>query len=150
MSFFPPARQRPFWPATPRARGAKTKPRVRETHGQCQTHYKRAPIPGAAKTFPPHLLVSRLTMQFFTAALFAAVAVATVVTETDTASTLVTVTSCGSTVTDCPAEATSSAVAVSSSAANSTVAAVSSYEAGANKHVAAGAVALAAGALLAL
>lgn len=80
-------------------------------------------------------------MQFSTVALFAAAAsAASVVTETDVASTLVTITSCGSEVTDCPNKHHN----------NDTAPTVSSYEAGAAKQYAAGAVALAAGALLAL
>lgn len=86
-------------------------------------------------------------MQFITVAIFAAAAAASVVTETDVTSTLVTITSCGPEVTSCPAKiASSSSVA----AHNSTVANVTTFEGSANKQFAAGAVALAAGALLAL
>lgn len=73
------------------------------------------------------------------AASVAAVSAASVVTETDLQSTLVTITDCGPEVTDCPAKHHPS-----------TVANVSTYEGAANKQFAAGAVALAAGALLAL
>lgn len=81
-------------------------------------------------------------MQFSTVALFAAAAVASVVTETDLSSTLVTITSCGPEVTSCPAHVSSSAA---SNATN-----ITTWEGAANKQYAAGAVALAAGALLAL
>ncbi|CAH2351633.1 protein Tos6p [[Candida] railenensis] len=86
-------------------------------------------------------------MQFSTVAILASAALvsATTVTETESSSTLVTITSCGSEVTDCPAASTS--------ASNSTVAPsnVTTWENGANKQfAAAGVAALAAGALLAL
>ncbi|CAH2355293.1 protein Tos6p [[Candida] railenensis] len=92
-------------------------------------------------------------MQFSTVAILASAAFvsAATVTETDSSSTLVTITSCGSEVTDCPADSTVAAVASSSVAANSTLANVTTAEAGANKQfAAAGVAALAAGALLAL
>ncbi|CAH2352100.1 protein Tos6p [[Candida] railenensis] len=85
-------------------------------------------------------------MQFSTVAILASAALvsATTVTETDSSSTLVTITSCASTVTDCPAASTS--VANATTAAN-----VTTWENGANKQfAAAGVAALAAGALLAL
>ena len=82
-------------------------------------------------------------MQFSTVALlFAAVANAATITETDLESTLVTITDCDTTVTDCPA---SSSVVPTNSTSN-----VSTWEGAANRQYAAGAAALAAGALLAL
>lgn len=85
-------------------------------------------------------------MQFSVLALLALAATsvqATTLTETDTSSTLVTITSCASTVTECPAS--------TSAVHNTTAAAVSSaYEGGANKQFAVGGAALVAGALLAL
>ncbi|KAF3990704.1 hypothetical protein FT663_01549 [Candidozyma haemuli var. vulneris] len=78
------------------------------------------------------------------AASVAAVSAASVVTETDLQSTLVTITDCGPEVTDCPAK---SSLAPHNHTATANV---SSYEGAANKQYAAGAVALAAGALLAL
>ncbi|QBM89594.1 hypothetical protein METSCH_D06720 [Metschnikowia aff. pulcherrima] len=108
---------------------------------------------GVANPFPPLFSLSStdlpttspsLTMQFSAVAILAAVAsAASTITETDSFSTLVTITSCESTVTDCPARH-------STSSNWTTTASVSSYEGAANKQYAAGAVALAAGALLAL
>ncbi|GEQ70341.1 hypothetical protein JCM33374_g4017 [Metschnikowia sp. JCM 33374] len=87
-------------------------------------------------------------MQFSTFAILAAVAsAASTITETDTHSTMVTITDCGPSVTDCPAHS-SSLVSMSS---NWTASAnVSTYHDGANKQYAVGAIALAAGALFAL
>lgn len=86
-------------------------------------------------------------MQFSVVALFAAAAVASVVTETEDSTTTATITSCGPEVTSCPAKS----VAPSSSApSNGTAPVVTSYEASGNRAQIAGAAALAAGALLAL
>lgn len=95
-------------------------------------------------------------MQFSTAAIFAAAASvavsASVVTETDYSSTLVTITSCASDVTNCPAREHSTSAAAESSVVSSSnsTANITTYEGAAHKQFAAGAVALAAGALLAL
>lgn len=79
-------------------------------------------------------------MQFSTVAIFAASAVAAsaaTLTETDSSSTLVTITSCGPTVTNCPAK-------------HNSTAAVSTYAGAGAKNAAYGVAALAAGAVLAL
>lgn len=93
-------------------------------------------------------------MQFSTVAFLAAASVvsAVTVTETESTSTLVTITQCDSTVTDCPAASTTAADVSSSVVGNySTPANISSaYEGAAARHYAVGGVALFAGALLAL
>jgi len=81
-------------------------------------------------------------MQFATLALFAAAAIAANVTETDTLTTVATITSCGPEVTNCPAH--------SSASKNGTAPVVTSFEASGNRVQVAGVAALAAGALLAL
>ncbi|GEQ67286.1 hypothetical protein JCM33374_g950 [Metschnikowia sp. JCM 33374] len=90
-------------------------------------------------------------MQFSTVAILASVAsvasAVSTITETNSHSTMVTITDCDTSVTDCPAHSTS---LVSTSSNWTASANVSTYHDAANKQYAVGAVAFAAGALLAL